>query len=71
METDGIVKDLQNKIYLNLDRAAKVLSVAPEIEDIGEKNRIRVLVTVEEDIAKSEIAPPQTEEQSEEDSANP
>lgn len=71
VETDGIVKDLQNKIYLNLDRAAKVLSVAPEIEDIGEKNRIRVLVTVEEDIAKSEIAPPQTEEQSEEDSANP
>ncbi|MEG2935221.1 MAG: sporulation protein YqfD [Clostridium sp.] len=71
VETDGIVKDLQNKIYLNLDRASKVLSVTPEVEDIGEKNRIRVLVTVEEDIARSEVAPPQPEEQSKEGIANP
>lgn len=71
VETDRIVKDLQNKIYLNLDRAAKVLSVTPEIDEDGEKYKIRVLVTVEEDIARSEVATPQPEEQSQEKSANP
>lgn len=71
VDADGIVKDLQNKIYLNLDRAAKVLEVTPEIEDLEDKYKIRVLVTVEEDIARSEIAAPNPEEANQEESANP
>lgn len=67
-DTATIAKDLENKILLNLDRAAKVLEVTPEIEKLEEKDKykIRVLVTVEEDIAKGEVVTPEivTEEES-------
>lgn len=69
--TEGIVKDLQNKIYLNLDRASKVLSITPEIEEEADKYKIRVLATVEEDIARSEVSAPQPAMESQEGSANP
>lgn len=71
VNVETIVNDLQNKIYLNLDRAAKVLQVTPEVTDLGEKYKIRVLVTVEEDIARSEVIAQQPEEMVQEEVANP
>lgn len=61
VNTSQIVKDLQNKIFLNLDRSVKILDVTPEITDLDDedKYKIRVVVTVEEDIAQSEVAEPE------------
>ena len=59
VDTDSIVKDLQNKITLNLDRSIKILEITPDIEELDGVYNIRVLVTVEEDIAKSEVAKPE------------
>lgn len=71
VEIESIVNDLKNKIYLNLDRAAKVLSITPEVEDTGEKYKIRVLATVEEDIARSEIENSQSENSVQGESTTP
>lgn len=71
LDTDTIVRDLENKIYLNLDRSVKILDVTQEVEEDQDKYKIRVLVTVEEDIAKSEIADAKQEQTAEEESPNP
>lgn len=51
---DSVIKELENKIRLNLDRGVKILDVKSEVEKQEEKYKVRVLVTVEEDIASSE-----------------
>lgn len=57
LDSDKIANELQNKIVLNLDRACKVLDIKSEAEEDGENYNIRVLVTVEEDIAEEEEVP--------------
>ncbi|MEG1257038.1 sporulation protein YqfD [Clostridium sp.] len=66
--SDAIVKELENKITLNLDRGVKILDIKPEVKKQDDKYEVRVLVTVEEDIALSEVVAPK--EVSEEGSPN-
>jgi len=50
-----IIKELQNKITLNLDRGVKILDVTPEVKKQDGQYEVRVLVTAEEDIAESQV----------------
>ncbi len=52
---ETIIKELQNKITLNLDRGVKILDVTPEVKKQDEQYEVRVLVTAEEDIAESQV----------------
>ena len=52
--TEEISKELENKVTLNLHRGAKVLDVKSEVLEEGDELSVRVLITVEEDIAKSQ-----------------
>lgn len=49
-----ILTELENKIRVNLDKSTTVLKVMPEIKDLGNSYRIRVLITAEENIAVDE-----------------
>ncbi len=57
-DTETVIKELQNKITLNLDRGVKIQSISPEVKKLDDKYEVRVLVTVEEDIAKSQVVTP-------------
>ncbi len=64
--TEEISKELENKVTLNLHRGAKVLDVKSEVLEEGDELSVRVLVTVEEDIAKSQEVIEETEQSVEE-----
>lgn len=54
-DRDTLMKEMSNRIILNLDRGAKVLDIKSTEEPKGEELEVRVLVTVEEDIAKNQV----------------
>lgn len=64
-DTERIIKELENKITLNLDRGAKILNTVSDVTEEGAQFKVRVMVTAEEDIAKSQEVV-QNEESSEE-----
>lgn len=64
-DTERIIKELENKITLNLDRGAKILNTVSDVTEEGDQFKVRVMVTAEEDIAKSQEVV-QNEESSEE-----
>lgn len=53
-DTERIIKELENKITLNLDRGAKILNTVSDVTEDGDQFKVRVMVTAEEDIAKSQ-----------------
>jgi similar to stage IV sporulation protein len=63
--TEIVIKELQNKITLNLDRGVKILDVTPEVKKQDEQYEIRVLFTVEEDIAESQAVTTELEKKDE------
>lgn len=67
-DTELIIKELQNKITLNLDRGVKILEVTPEVKKLNDKYEVRVLITVEEDIAESQVVTTDSEKEKEEES---
>ncbi len=67
-DTDTVIKELQNKITLNLDRGVKILDITPEVKKQEKEYEIRVLVTVEEDIAESQVVVTETEREKEDES---
>ncbi len=70
-DTDTVIKELQNKITLNLDRGVKILDITPEVKKQEKEYEIRVLVTVEEDIAESQVVATETETEREKEDESP
>lgn len=63
--TDTVIKELENKITLNLDRGVKILDITPEVKKQDKQYEIRVLITVEEDIAESQVVDTDVEKEDE------
>ncbi len=49
-----VIRELESKIKLNLDKSTKILSVIPEVKNMNGKYVVRVIMTVEENIAKDQ-----------------
>jgi len=63
--TDTVIKELENNITLNLDRGVKILDITPEVKKQDKQYEIRVLITVEEDIAESQVVVTDAEKEDE------
>lgn len=55
IDRDTLIKEMSNRIILNLDRGAKVLDIKSTEEPKGDELEVRVLVTVEENIAEDQV----------------
>lgn len=53
-DPQDIVKELENKIRLNLDKSVKIIQVIPTVEKLEDKFVIKVLVIAEEEISQNE-----------------